>query len=175
MTPQQLEALRRLLHLNVPEAARWVAASPERPHGVEQRTWNRWEAGQVAIPDNIAEKVLDLVRWRSNQASALIGAHVRATTGQAPRVSMIWYDSADDWHGQAVLWRPMQSAMSELLAEAALQGRPDAIRLVLFDAQAYNRQRLAHSPALPDNLATRQAWADVAPDAQAPVWRHAAA
>lgn len=158
MTPRQLEALRKHLHFTVPEAARWVAASPERPRGVEERTWNRWESGKVAVPSNIAERIVELVRWRESTADDLYDAHWRHP---APRpAALIWYDDRQDWPGKPEHWRPMQSAMADLLTAAALDGMTDALRLVPFDAQAFNRWRGAR----PDTAAERAAWARQQPD-----------
>lgn len=161
MTPRQLEALRKHLHFTVPEAARWVAADAERPRGVEERTWNRWEAGKVAIPANIAARMVELVRWREAAADELYDAHWRHPA-QHPAV-LIWYDCREDWPGKPEHWRPTQSAMADLLTAAVLDGRPDALRLVPFDAHAFNRWR----DGRPDTAAERLAWARQYPD-QAP-------
>jgi len=158
MTPRQLEALRKHLHFTVPEAARWVAAAAERPRGVEERTWNRWEAGKVAVPPNIAARMLELVSYRDQQVDVLGDMHwPELAAGRL--ASLVWYDDREDWIGLPEHWRPHQSAMAQLLADAALEGL-DSLRLVPFDAHAFNRWRGAR----PDTAAERAAWASQHPD-----------
>lgn len=160
MTPRQLEALRKHLHFTVPEAARWVAADAERPRGVEERTWNRWEAGKVAIPANIAGRIVELYRLQRDYSNELFAQHYCQATKDAPAV-LIWYDYRDDWPGDPAHWRPMQSAIAELIAAAAMDGDTlESVRLVPFDAQSFNRWRGAR----PDTAAERTAWASQQPD-----------
>jgi len=161
MTSRQLEALRKHLHFTVPEAARWVAASPERPRGVEERTWNRWESGKVAVPPNIAERICELVRWRDDQADSIWSSLWPLLNASTP-LSLIWYDYREDWPGDPAHWRPMQSAMAELLTLAVRDGNADSLRLVPFDSQAYHAWRLlAGHEDLP---VARAEWARLQPD-----------
>jgi hypothetical protein len=160
MTPQQLSALRRLLHYSAPEAARWIAADRERPQGVEERTWNRWESGARPVPPNIAARALELVAWRRRALDAARQLARGAAPG-APAL-LVWYDDGDDWPEHGALWRPAQSAAAALLAELG----PDALCLVPFDARAY-RAWLSGQPGRPDDAATRTAWASAQPCAQA--------
>lgn len=147
MTPAQLSALRRLLHYSAPEAARWVAADAERPKGVEDRTWNRWESGTRPVPPNIAAAVLQLVAWR--------GQHLDALRALPAPVVLPWHDDADDWPGPGALRRPAQSAAAQLLAELG----PDRVRLVTFDARAFAGWRAAgHGQGLALDAA-HAAWA----------------
>lgn len=158
MTPRQLEALRKHLHFTVPEAARWVAADAERPRGVEERTWNRWESGKVAIPLNIAERMFELVHYRRALVE-LLKRDLFPELESGRSVVMIWYDDRADLTDQPVYWRPFQSALAELLSSAPLGGF-DLLRLVPFDAQSFNRRRGAR----PDTAAERAAWASQQPD-----------
>lgn len=52
MTNKELKALRQILALECSEAAEYIA-------GVRVRSWQRWEAGNVPVPDDIAEKICD--------------------------------------------------------------------------------------------------------------------
>jgi hypothetical protein len=119
----ELQALRRLLFLTPGEAARWLAADSERPQGVEERTWNRWEAGTKPTPDNVAAAVLALVDWRAQQVARLV-ADIEASTTR-PHV-LPWVDDADDWKGGGrARWRAHQSACAEAMARTG----PAAARL----------------------------------------------
>ncbi len=169
MSPKHLAALRKLLHFSAAEAARYVTASQDRPHGVEDRTWNRWEAGQAPIPPNVVHTMLHLAAWRRTILAGLKAIHADALAGKAPApVALLWYDELEDWPGEAVEWRPWQSAAASLLDHAAELGQLEAFRLVRFNAQAYHRQRRADG--LPDTEQQRQAWAQAQPD-DTPVWR----
>lgn len=56
MKPEhQLKLLRLSLHLNTEKAAQYLAARPDRPDGVSETTWLRWENGKKEIPDDVME------------------------------------------------------------------------------------------------------------------------
>ena len=94
MHAPELQALRRLLFFTAPEAARLIARDDARPRGVDERTWNRWEAGKVPIPPNVAAAVLSLVAWRDRYKLELLG-QLAAQPGGTLR--LIWYAEIDDW------------------------------------------------------------------------------
>lgn len=146
MHPPELQALRRLLFYSAPEAARWVARDAERPRGVEERTWNRWEAGKMPIPPNIAAAVLDLVAWRSRYRSDLL-----AQLERSEALRLIWYAEADDWPDAPALWRPIQSAIASVIAES------DRVQLVAYDLRACQAWQRAHGR--PDDATSRADWA----------------
>lgn len=134
MTPQILQALRRLLFFSRPEAALLVAASAERPRGVSDRAWRQWEAAEFPVPLDVATRIRQLADWRQ----AAIDAAVRQI-GEAPddaEIALIWYETLDDWASLAgrepVLWRPQQSVCAALLAEF-----PGRLALVKFDGLDY--------------------------------------
>lgn len=162
MTPTELHALRRWLCFSGPEAARWIAAEDDRPKGVEERTWNRWEAGARPVPDNIAARVLQLVAYR---ALLLRSWHDQAQAAtQAHPLALPWHDDGDDWPDARPLHRPAQSAAAQLLAELG----PDRVRLVPFDVAAFRAWREtvgADAHALPP-AALHQAWARHAAQAE---------
>ena len=170
MTPRQLEALRKHLHFTVPEAARWVAADAERPRGVEERTWNRWEAGKVAIPMNIAERMFELVHYRRALVE-LLKRDLFPELEAGRSVVMIWYDDRADWTDQPVYWRPFQSALAELLSSAPLGGF-DLLRLVPFDAQSFNRRRGARPDHRPHAGSVLRAVREPAPPGAGPGGLH---
>jgi hypothetical protein len=115
MTPIELQAFRRLLFLSAAEAARYVAADLERPHGVEERTWNRWEAGDRPVPANIASAVVALVRCRALMIDNLASALACRGSDAAP---LPWVADPDDWGRDRALWRAHQSACAAVLASA---------------------------------------------------------
>lgn len=144
MTPTELEALRRLLFFSAPEAARWLAADDQRPQGVEERTWNRWEAGARPVPDNIAARVASLAAWRGQVVAA--GRQAGAQAGR-PLVLVV-YDDADDWSLHGALRRPHQSAAAQLLAELG----PELVRLVPFDLASFRAWRQGRADRIDSDL-----------------------
>ena len=127
MTGHELQALRRLLFFTPAEAARRIAADDQRPDGVEERTWNRWEAGQRPVPENIAAGMLALVKWRGTELARLRQELQRARSGA---LLLPWPAEVDDWTRGRLTWRPYQSAVAQLLAEA-----PDQVKLAGGDLQ----------------------------------------
>ena len=148
MQAPELQALRRLLFFSAAEAARHLAADEERPQGVEERTWNRWEAGKMPVPGNVADAVRQAVAYRSEVIETLTGELMAATL---PPVTL-WYAEQDDWPGPAVLWRPHQAGTAAVVGDA-----PGRLRLVAFDARSYSLWRRDQGAA--DTPATRLAWA----------------
>lgn len=158
MNAPELQALRRLLFFSVAEAARFLAADEARPNGVEERTWNRWESGKVAVPDNIAATVRQAAGYRAEFIDTVAQAvqDSQAQHGSQAQLCIVWYAELEDWPHPPLLWRPQQSAVAAVVAE---QG--DACRLVAFDAAAFNRWRLAQGMA--DGPDARAAWASQQP------------
>ena len=113
MDKTRLQALRRLLFLSRQEAAQWVAAGPDRPNGVTDRSWRMWEDGTRTIPDDVAETIERLVEWRASAIKAQSPTRNRART-------LVWYDTLDAWlsvpGNTALLWRPQQSVCSAICA-----------------------------------------------------------
>ncbi|WP_304335225.1 DUF1870 family protein [Conchiformibius steedae] len=73
---------RRLLFLTVLEAARNVARTTERPDGVSERAWNRWEAGEAPIPQQVADNLTKLVAQRQallDSLAAMGGSYTPTT------------------------------------------------------------------------------------------------
>lgn len=150
MQPCELQALRRLLFYSAPEAARWIAVDAERPRGVEERTWNRWEAGKVPIPDNVAARVLELVAWHSRYRSALLD---RIDAQPSGVLRVIWYAEVNDWPEDRDLWRPWQSGIAACLADAG----PARMQLVAFDWRAC--QSWQRAAGRTDDAGSRASWA----------------
>lgn len=135
MTPTTLQALRRLLFFTHAEACALIAASPERPQGVQERTWRMWEAGDREIPDDIEDRLYELADWREAAIEAANDAiDARDADEVAEEVRLTYYETMADWLSLAgrepILWRPHCSAMAELVA------RHGAV-LIPFDPAAY--------------------------------------
>ena len=79
-----IEAYRRLLFLTVLEAAKSVACTSVRPDGVSERAWNRWESGEGAMPDEVAENLLALIRLRQREIDNIAD---QIATGTEPIVT----------------------------------------------------------------------------------------
>jgi len=129
--------MRRLLFFTAQEAARLVAASPERPQGVSDEQWQQWEDGEQPIPADLAHKITELVDWRSTALAATadtIRQQIK-DKGVPEAVFIIWYDKLVDWkslaHREPLMWRLQQAVC------AALAGMFSTVRLVPFDAAAY--------------------------------------
>lgn len=141
MSPTTLHALRRLLFFSISEAARYVAASAERPAGVTERSWQHWETGDRPVPDDVAEQMIALSSWRDRALVAtrleIADARQKAEeAGKTLKIPALWYASVTDWMSMpdrpAVHWRPQCSVVAELAAK-------DGATLVLFDLTAYTR------------------------------------
>jgi Domain of unknown function (DUF1870) len=126
----ELQALRRLLFFSVAEAARWVAATPQKSKGANPRTWQRWEAGTEDIPGYVVAKLREMCIWRQNALAAAL----RSMQG-SDDVAAAVYASAEEWlslEGRLFdYWRPHCSVVAELAAYGA--------RLVVFDLVRYKK------------------------------------
>jgi hypothetical protein len=140
MNSTTLQALRRLLFFSLSEAALLVAAGAVRAKGVSERVWQQWEDGEESIPADVAEHMNRLAKWRRMAIEAAVD-QIAAARASLPAdaeldISLIWYESMDDWLTLAgrdpVLFRPQQSVVAELME------RHDSIRLVRFDPPAYS-------------------------------------
>ena len=69
MTPETLQALRRLLFFTTAEAAELIG-------GVSERSWQYWESGKRTIPDDVIETVAHLCRWRNEQIADPLSVEV---------------------------------------------------------------------------------------------------
>lgn len=115
-----------------------------------------FEAGDLPVPGDIAERIVELVRWR---ASALAAAEAqidlmrqRLPPGASLDLALCWYESMDDWMTlpgrELIQFRPQQSVLAELAAR-------HGARMVRFDAQDYAQWLGGRG----DSEAMRAAWA----------------
>lgn len=135
MTPTTLQALRRALFFSVPEAARWIAASAERPNGVTERAWRLWEAGEWPVPADVIAAIGLMLQWRLKalaEAEAAIkdAKHAMRERGhtEAAAAQITWYVSAAAWAKaeprQPHMWRPHCSVVAELCARHGAEAVP---------------------------------------------------
>lgn len=59
MNNKELQAARKLLMLDVSEAAEHVG-------GVSPRSWQYWESGRNAVPEDVSDEMQSLLRMRSD-------------------------------------------------------------------------------------------------------------
>jgi hypothetical protein len=128
MRPFELEAARRLLFFSPREAAVMVSHTSEQ-------AWRRWESGARKVPDDVAQRVNALLKWRQSAVDVTINQ--MSATPKDASIALIWYDSLDSWATlpgrEPALWRPQQSVCAAVLAEF-----PGRLHLVRFDAPAYS-------------------------------------
>lgn len=66
MDNQTFALYRKLLFLSVIEASRSIAQTSERPDGVSERAWNRWEKGEAPIPQEVIDNLQKLITQRES-------------------------------------------------------------------------------------------------------------
>lgn len=124
----ELEAARRLLFFSPPEAAAMVSNTSEQ-------AWRRWESSSRKVPDDVVQRMTELIVWRQAAINATV-KQISAAPKEAS-IALVWYDSLDDWATlpgrEPALWRPQQSVCAAVLAEF-----PGRLRLVRFDPPGYS-------------------------------------
>jgi len=112
----ELEALRRLLFFSVPEAAECIGDCRER-------SWRKWESGDRGVPDDVADRIRLMIKWRGQAIQAMVEsiADGERASGVIPEnIVLVWYDSVDDWitldGRESALFRPQCSVIAEVAA-----------------------------------------------------------
>lgn len=105
MTNYELQALRKLLFLDVAEAAKEVGE-------VTTRTWQRWEDGSRKVPQDIADQMND---WCQLYSDMLDDKRIN-------NKDITYYKTLDDYEvatgkRNVVVWRLTQAIYSILLLE----------------------------------------------------------
>lgn len=101
----ELQAVRKLLMLDVAEAAKYIGK-------VSARTWQYWEAGRYAIPDDIDMEMYALVQLRNNFMDDLF-----LSLSDGDKIK--YYHSFEEWVSDGkddnkISWKIHQSAVSSL-------------------------------------------------------------
>jgi hypothetical protein len=107
----ELQALRKLLCLDVSEAAELIGK-------VSNRTWQYWEAGRNNIPDDIDMEMYALTQWRNNLIDNTLEEF-----GLLGDIGVIrWYHTFESFivdhpSSNKLFWRLHQSTLAYLFAE----------------------------------------------------------
>lgn len=101
----ELQALRKLLFLDVAEAAKWIG-------DVTPRTWQRWEDGTRNLPADVADQMNDWCQLYSDTLEE------KRHNNRA----VVYYRSLDEFEvatgkRNVVVWRITQAIYSTLLLE----------------------------------------------------------
>lgn len=141
MTPTTLKAFRSLLFFSPAEAAIFIGK-------VNESIWIAYEEGELPVPDEVADKMTELIHWREGKLTTAEQTFSRFKTvlPQEYELEMpvlVWYPTLDDWMTlpgrEPLMWRPRCSVIAELCARyhavvvpfngpqyaAWLAGRPD--------------------------------------------------
>ena len=107
LNPHELQAMRKLLMLDVREAAEMIGR-------VSVRAWQYWEAGGRPIPDDVDMEIYALVQQRGNLIEEMLEL--------AEPVKLRYYHSFDDWladgrEDNKAQWKLHQSAVAYVFAE----------------------------------------------------------
>lgn len=104
MTKETLQALRRLLMIEVPEAAEHIG-------DVSVRSWQYWETGKYTIPADVEQKMIELTKKRNKMVT-------QATKRPELYQYIKSYDAfISQFPDESVIdWRLAQSVAAELLA-----------------------------------------------------------
>lgn len=108
----ELQAMRKLLMLDVSEAAEWIG-------NVTPRTWQRWESGDRSIPSDIDMEIYGLIQIRNKMIDELTGWQVE---NHGELLKMKYYHTfeqfeADHEGANRVTWRIHQAAVSFVFSE----------------------------------------------------------
>lgn len=150
MTPTVLKAFRSLLFFSPAEAAIFIG-------NTEESIWIAYEEGGLPIPEEVADKMQELIAWREGKLTTAEDTFSRFKTVLPEEYELempvlVWYPTLDDWMTLAgrepVMWRPRCSVIAQLCA------RYDAV-VVPFDGPAY----AAWLGGRPDGETMRGIWA----------------
>lgn len=101
MNNKELQAARKLLMLDVSEAAKHVG-------GVSPRSWQYWESGRNAVPEDVAEEVQSLLRMRAEMIADI------SEQSKSARLTLRYFNSLADFvhahpDGTVLGWRLHQA------------------------------------------------------------------
>ena len=106
MTNNELKQLRKLLFIEVTEGAKHIG-------DCEPRTWQRWESGDRAVPNDVAQDIQQLCLTRTERLQLEFNE-------QDPNYR--YFDSFEEYKaagggGNELMWRLAQSVAATLLCE----------------------------------------------------------
>lgn len=118
MTASELQALRKFLMLDIPEAARIIG-------GVSERTWRYWEAGRSPVPVDVEDKLTGILSERQRiveqYESEAMACCENPGDEEAERLQLPYYPTLEAYQAEhkdsgSLQWRCHQSAVAELYA-----------------------------------------------------------
>lgn len=109
MNNKELQAARKLLMLDVSEAAEHVG-------NVSARSWQYWEAGRVPVPGDVAEQMQMLLRMRRDMIAQVF------EDAPAAQLTLRYFNSLAEFltahpEGNTVGWRLHQSVSAHYYCE----------------------------------------------------------
>ncbi|MER2494414.1 DUF1870 family protein [Catenovulum sediminis] len=114
----ELQAMRKLLMLDVSEAAECIKGSMTT--GVTVRTWQRWEKGDFSVPEDIQNELMGCLQWRSR----LIDECIEEYPFDSDETMQIkWYHTFEDFLVDypdqiKLMWRIHQSVCAFMFLES---------------------------------------------------------
>lgn len=109
----ELQAMRRLLFLEVSEAAELIAK-------VSNRTWQYWEAGRSPVPGDVEFEIYGISQWRTQLINELIEEY---PWDSEETMQIKWYHTYEAFleenpNSNKILWRLHQSVVAFIFAES---------------------------------------------------------
>ncbi len=123
MTNKGLQALRKILMLNVSEASLLIAGLKS------SRSWQYWEAGRYSVPDDVA----DAMQVLADRRLIMIAESEHLDAEAAYYLSFAKY-SLTHKGSSTIDWRLSQSVAAHFFG-CYNQGHPDSHKLVRSDKQ----------------------------------------
>ncbi|TNH03662.1 DUF1870 family protein [Testudinibacter sp. TR-2022] len=102
MTNEQLQQLRKALFLDISEVAEFVGK-------VSTRTWQRWEKGDLNVPDDVACEMIKLINIQDEAVNLVLKEEIE--------YCYYYYDYndfSDKFGKNKVKWRLYQSIIARL-------------------------------------------------------------
>lgn len=111
MNHKELQAARKLLMLDVSEAAEFVGR-------VSTRSWQYWESGRYAIPSDVADEVAMLLKMRSDMIAQVF------EDAPTAHITLRYFNSFAEFEhahidGTVVGWRLHQSVAAHYYADGS--------------------------------------------------------
>ena|GEM_PF-1748132 len=109
MNNLELQAARKLLFLDITEAAELIG-------GASPRAWRFWEIGERSVPDDVSERITELLDIRDEMITSVVAAVEKGEESKVPYA--ITYDrfKARYPHSDRARWRLVQSVAAEICA-----------------------------------------------------------
>lgn len=114
LTNSELQAMRKLLMLDVVEAAELIG-------NVSARSWQRWEDGTRTVPSDIDMEIYALIQMRNDKVGELTEKQIKLEA-KGKTLKMKYYHMFDDYiadfkKANKIDWRIHQAAVSFVFSE----------------------------------------------------------